>query len=191
MGMAAMAVAGLLAVTPQRAGAVDASFQALAVGDGVRVTVTYPNAPLTPPEGRIADFGGPVAQVLLDSIGESSAYASFPFPGAGPATSPALVRGASGGALPVPDYPFFVYSKAPANPEQEFGSGPYAIRAESDADSSSAGAAVGLDGGDAGALGLSKVTARSESTVDAIVAAATSDTAAVHIGPLTIGRVFS
>lgn len=187
-GAAALTVTTVLAVAPGQAGALDASFQATAAGDGVRVTFTVPNAPLS---DNAADFGGPVAQAVLDSIGESSAYASFPNPGAGPATSPALIRGASGGQLPVPDYPLFVSSKAPAAPKQEFGSGPYLIKAESDADSSAAAAAVGGDAGGQAAVFLSKVSALVESGADAITASATSDTNAFAAGPLRIGRVFS
>ncbi|MGH9000304.1 MAG: hypothetical protein ACRDY7_13050 [Acidimicrobiia bacterium] len=188
LGAAGVAVAGVLGVTPAPAHALDASFRALAAGDGVRVTFTVPNAPLS---DNVADFGGPVAQAVLDSIGESSAYASFPNPGAGPATSPALIRGASGGQAPVPDYPFFVFSKSPGNPKQEFGAGPLLLlRAQSEADSSSALASVGGDAGEA-AVGLAKVEAVVESTAEAITSSASSDTTTFAVGPLRIGRVFS
>ena len=188
LGLVGLATASVIGVSAGQSQAFDGTFQATAAASGARVSSVVPHAPLS---DRVADFGGPVAQSIVDSIGESSAYASFPFPGAGPATSPALVRGASGGQLPVPDYPMFVSSKAPANPKQEFGSGPYTLKAESADQVSSASAVVGLDGGGGTALGLSRSHAESGAKGDSVTAVATSETTGVAVGPLRIGRVLS
>jgi hypothetical protein len=188
LGLVGLATTSVIGVSAGQSQAFDGTFQATAAASGARVSVVVPHAPLS---DRVADFGGPVAQSIVDSIGESSAYASFPFPGAGPATSPALVRGASGGQLPVPDYPMFVSSKAPANPKQEFGSGPYTLKAESADQVSSASAVVGLDGGGGTALGLSRSHAESGAKGDSVTAVATSETTGVAVGPLRIGRVLS
>jgi hypothetical protein len=85
----------------------------------------------------------------------------------------------------------FVSSKAPANPKQEFGSGPYTLKAESADQVSSASAVVGLDGGGGTALGLSRSHAESGAEGDSVTAVATSETTGVAVGPLRIGRVLS
>jgi hypothetical protein len=188
LGLVGLAAAGLVGVSAGPSQAFDGTFQATSAASGVRVSMVVPHAPLS---DRVADFGGPVAQTVVDSIGESSAYASFPFPGAGPATSPALVRGASGGKLPAPDYPLFVSSKAPANPKQQFGNGPLALQAESSDQASTATATVGLDGGGGTALGLSKSHAESGAKGDGVSAVATSETTGFSAGPLQIARVVS
>lgn|GEM_PF-6538283 len=188
LALVGLAAAGLVGVSAGPSQAFGGTFRATSAASGVRVSMVVPHAPLS---DQVADFGGPVAQTVVDSIGESSAYASFPFPGAGPATAPALARGASGGQAPVPDYPLFVSSKAPANPKQQFGNGPLALEAESGDQASAATATVGLDGGGGSALGLSKSHAESGAKGDGVSAVATSETTGFSVGPLQIARVVS
>ena len=72
------------------------SFQAAAIAEGVRYTVTVPGAPLS---DQIADAGGPVAQASLDSLGTSRGFASLPYPGDTATGLPGLVAGFTGGMV--------------------------------------------------------------------------------------------
>jgi len=169
-----------------RAGAEATSFDALAAADGIRTSLIAPHAAVT---DTIVDLGGPSTQAKLDSIGESRAFASFPYPGEFDVTVPGLVRGLEG--VPVPDYPLYVSSSDPTVPKQEMGSGPYAINAESSRGASSATATVGAESPGEAALGLSRSDAAVNAGPDAVVSQATTDTSAFVLGPLRIGRVLS
>jgi hypothetical protein len=65
----------------------------------------------------LADVGAPVTQALLNSSGQSEAFASFPYPGELAVTAGDLVGGATGVASPLPPYPFFIKSTFPNQPE--------------------------------------------------------------------------
>ena len=163
------------------------SFSALAAADGVRVTVTVPHSGLT---NEVADGGGPSVQARVDSLGTSKAFASFPYPGDTVANLPGLVRTLSGG-VPVPDLPFFVQSDHPIVPKQEAGTGPYLLRAQSEASRSAATASVGLASEGIGALGLARSEATVHSTAEAVVSEATSTIESFFVGPLRLGHVVS
>ena len=125
----ALLVAGPVAASVRPAageGRFSGTFSALAAADGVRVTLFQPGVTLTK---TLVDLGGPAAQAALNSLGESRAFASFPYPGDTAVAAPGLLRGA--GNIPAPAYPLYVASDNPAVPRQEAGDGPYALRAES------------------------------------------------------------
>jgi hypothetical protein len=163
------------------------SFSALAAADGVRVTVTVPDSGLT---DEVVDGGGPSVQARIDSLGTSKAFASFPYPGDTVANLPGLVRTLSGG-VPVPDLPFFVQSDDPIVPKQEAGTGPYVLRAQSEATQSAATASVGLASEGIGALGLARSEATVNSTAEAVISEATSTIESFFVGPLRLGHVVS
>jgi hypothetical protein len=154
----------------------------------VRVTWIVPHAPAS---DTVLDLGGPSAQAVLDSIGGSQAFASFPYPGENAVTAPSLIAGASGGQINLPSYPFWVGSTYPVAPKAESGSGPYAIRAESTDTSSESSASVGLDSNGSGSVGLAKSHASTVSAPDAVTAEAATEVTTFAVGPLRIGQVLS
>lgn len=195
--MVAVLAAATLAAGSLAAGAAEVSeadgpyqgtYSASASADGLRVTMTLPAAPLS---NTVADVGGPTAQAIIDSNGASQAFASFPYPGANLAVAGGLVKGASNGQIPAPDYPFYVVAYNPAVPEQSVGSGPYNIKAESDATSSRGTATAGVKTPGVGTLGLAESTASTKSSTAAVLGSASSRITGLAVGPLEIGEVIS
>ncbi|HEY0397493.1 MAG TPA: hypothetical protein VGF00_03855 [Acidimicrobiia bacterium] len=164
------------------------TYSAAATADGVRVTMTLPAAPLS---NTVADVGGPTAQAVLDSNGASQSFASFPYPGANLAVAGGLVKGASNGQVPAPDYPFYVVSYNPTVPEQHVGSGPYAIQAQSSGTSSQGTASAGVRSPGVGTLGLAEAKASTQSSATAVVGSASSRLTGLAVGPLEIGELVS
>jgi hypothetical protein len=150
--------------------------------------MTLPAAPLS---NTVADVGGPTAQAVLDSNGASQAFASFPYPGANLAVAGGLVKGASNGQIPAPDYPFYVVAYNPAVPEQDVGSGPYAIKAESTGSSSQGTATAGVKTPGVGTAGLAEAKASTQSSSSAVLGSASSHITGLAIGPLVIGELIS
>ncbi|MDQ1492989.1 MAG: hypothetical protein QOJ23_5503 [Actinomycetota bacterium] len=187
-GLVAATVAGPLSLSAHGADGYHGTFGAVAAGDAVRVTWIVPHAPAS---DTVLDFGGPSAQVTLDSIGGSQAFASFPYPGENAVSAPSLVAGASGGKINLPSYPFWVGSTYPVAPKAESGSGPYAIKAESTDTSSTSSASVGLDSGGQGSLGLARSSASAVSAPDGVTAQAATEVTSFAVGPLKIGQVLS
>jgi hypothetical protein len=187
-GLVAATVAGPLSLSAHGADGYHGTFGAVAAGDAVRVTWIVPHAPAS---DTVLDFGGPSAQVTLDSIGGSQAFASFPYPGENAVSAPSLVAGASGGKINLPSYPFWVGSTYPVAPKAESGSGPYAIKAESTDTSSTSSASVGLDSGGQGSLGLARSSASALSAPDGVTAQAATEVTSFAVGPLKIGQVLS
>src|SRR5581483_1835738 len=96
-----LAVTGLT-VSPAEAFA--GTFSATAWADAVRYSFIVPSAPGS---STVTDVGGPSTQARLDALGDSRAFASFPYPGDLIVTLPGLFRGLSG--IPLPgEYPFYV-----------------------------------------------------------------------------------
>lgn len=162
------------------------TFAAVASADSVRVTLVEPGVTLTK---TLIDLGGPTAQAAVNSLGESRAYASFPYPGDTAVAAPGLLRGA--GNIPAPDYPLYVASDNPAIPKQEAGDGPYALRAESSDAVSKASANLGVRIEGLGDLGLSRSESSAVSAAEAVTAHARTETSAFSIGPLRIGHIVS
>ena len=65
----------------------------------------------------LVDAGAPVTQTVLNSSGQSEAFASLPYPGELAVTAGDLVGGATGVASPLPPYPLFIKSTYPNQPE--------------------------------------------------------------------------
>lgn len=176
------------AAPPEADGPYQGTYSATTSADGLRVTMTLPAAPLS---NTVADVGGPTAQAVLDSNGASQAFASFPYPGANLAVAGGLIKGASNGQIPAPDYPFYVVAYNPAVPEQSVGSGPYNIKAESNGTSSQGSATAGVKTPGVGTLGLAEARAATKSSTAAVLGSSSSRITGLAVGPLEIGELIS
>ncbi|HVW32106.1 MAG TPA: hypothetical protein VHL53_06170, partial [Acidimicrobiia bacterium] len=186
----AVALLGPVAAWPVRPaageGRFSGTFSAVAAADAVRVTLVQPGVTLTK---TLVDLGGPSAQSSVNSLGESRAFASYPYPGDTVIATPGLLRGA--GNIPAPAYPLYAASDYPAVPEDEAGDGPYALRAQSSDATSESTATVGLRIDGLGDLGLSRSESRAVAAADGVRAHARTETSAFSVGPLRIGHVLS
>lgn len=114
------------------------TYNGQASADGVRATISLKDYLIVE---DVLDGGGPTAQASLDSLGESTAFSSLPYPGATGVGATGLVSTLSGKSLP--SYPFFILSQNPSNPEVTVKQPGYLLHAESDADHSAAQTEVG------------------------------------------------
>ena len=167
-------------------------FSGEATASGVRVTVNAPEAPLT---NTPFDAGAPTAYTQLDTIGGTSAYAAYPFPGtlfqSGPGIAVGLLNQSGVPAPSPPGFPNYVASDG-TTPSAESGAGPYYLKATSSPTKADALATGGIqsDGGNAG-LATATATVESLGAAAGAVATALSTTEALTIGPLAIGSVRS
>jgi hypothetical protein len=126
-----LTIVGLLIASAPVLGAAAAplvKFRAVAGADGLRQTVTRPDAPLS---SQVADSGVPAAQATLDGLGNSEAYGSLVYPGASALSVPGLLSGIIGQSLP--SYPLLASSSDPSQPKDDASKGPASIKAESTA----------------------------------------------------------
>lgn len=143
-------------------------FSAVSRADPLLVELIAAGAPVV--EGGKVGYLTPVStQALVDSLGQSQAFASAPYAGDLVTTAPGTANGAAGGDTQVPDFPFYVYSEYPARPDDQFDAGPYHVVA-----SSVRGSSHGVGGAE---VGLDPVTFEATSTSDAAV---DEDTAVIH-----------
>jgi hypothetical protein len=157
------ATAGLAMVLPATVASADESttgsdtFDALATAEAFRYQFGSPGFLVVE---RYVDFGAPVAQASIDSLGRSAAFASDPYPGETFIAGPGTLSGVTG--LPNPgNYPFYVSTSYPAKPESNFEQPGYLLKAKSEELRSTSSARHG------GAQGDSEVFfAEAASTVD-------------------------
>ena len=160
-------------------------YQAVAAADGVRVTVEMPNAPLS---NTPVDGGGPSAQALITSAGQSQGFASSPYPGENAVALPGTLAGLGAGGIP--PYPFYAASAHPQTAHAEAGQAPLQLVSDSAESSSTATAAFGQSGDPAASSFTS--TASATRTGDDVVS--TSSEAVVEgfrVGPMVLGSVRS
>src|SRR5688500_9639068 len=102
-----------------------------ASAQGMRVTYRVPDFLVV---SEVIDGGGPVAQSLVETGGQSTAFASLPYPGENGVGGPALLLGLLGQSPPG-SYPFYVRADSTVNPTVELTdpSGSYALRATAEA----------------------------------------------------------
>mgnify|MGYP007051655679 CR=1 FL=1 len=104
--IAAFAGAGILGSGSQaQAGVDDVTFAATTSAYGMEFRFTNP----TIPTGIPIEGSGPTTGANLNSLPESTAFASLPYPGETGANASGLVAGVTG--LPVPSYPFYISSR--------------------------------------------------------------------------------
>lgn len=114
------------------------SFSAAASATGIRSRLTVRDFLIFE---DLVDAAGPTAQAALDSIGDSTAFASAPYPGDLVISAPGLVGTATGQS--VPGYPLFVSSQHPSDPEKSFEGQDYSLQARSSDIASVAAGKVG------------------------------------------------
>ena len=156
-------------------------YQLMAAADGVRVTWTVPNFAVV---DSPIDGGGPTAQARLDSLGQSTAFASLPYPGDAFVGLPGLLAGFTG--LPAaPAYPLYVHSSHPTAPDQKFDGPGTALAAHSDADTSTASASGG-SGGDVTVTHPISTAGTTRGGDGTLTATARSAVDAFAVGPLAV-----
>ena len=102
------------------------TYSGQASADGIRATLGVRDYLIIE---DFVDGGGPSAQAALDSLGESTAFSSLPYPGATGIAFPGLIATLSGKS--VPGYPFYVSSQNPSNPNVTVRQPGYLLHAES------------------------------------------------------------
>lgn len=144
------------------------SFEAVAGGGLIQTLVRVDPAIV---QSDLLDPGVVTAQARLTSLGDSTAYASHPYPGAFPLSVPGLVSSAVlQGAASVPEYPFVASSSYPSRPEARVSATSLVLSARSSGDDTSGEAADGVNRTVALAAvdrGSGRVTARAEAELGA------------------------
>jgi hypothetical protein len=186
-GLTAMLVTAVVAGPAPKAGAALA-YTASAAATGVRISETVPGSPAT---DTLVDGGAAVAQALLATGGNSTGFASNPYPGATAAAFPSQLRGLAPQLPAIPDYPFYVAASYPTNPNPDAVASPGGVLtatagpAEVTARAASGGMATGT------ALGRLEARTRVSGGDDSVRSEATSIAQNIVLGPLTIGSVVS
>ena len=112
------------------------TYSGSAAAYGLDLTVANESIPLLPE----VELAGPTSQASLDTLGNSDAYASFPYPGSTAAGLTGLLSAIYG--VQLPSYPFSAStSQVPETSDQNFPG--IALHAESQASSASAATTVG------------------------------------------------
>jgi hypothetical protein len=167
-------------------------FNVVARADAISVEVHDGAVPLVP-AGQPAAFGSPSStQAVFDSLGNSTGFASAPYPGDFAVALPTTVNALSyGKAPPLPPYPFIVTSSYPRAPSAQQTNGPYGITSTSTATGTTADAHLGVIVGAPSVLSSQAAsTAVQDAKTGAMVAQADTLVAAFSVGPLlTVGEV--
>jgi hypothetical protein len=114
------------------------TFSGRATADGVRTTLSVKDYLVVE---DFVDGGGPTASASLDSLGESTAFSSLPYPGSTAVTFPGVVSTLTGKS--VPTYPFVVTSQYPSTPDAQVRQPGYLMQAHSSETDSSAATQAG------------------------------------------------
>jgi hypothetical protein len=155
------------------------SYEAVAAAEGVRFSVSAPGYAVVE---TFIDGGGPVAQSVIDGLGNSRAFASSPFPGDLAISGPGLVAGLTGLPSP-PPYPFYVDSSYPTKEEAKFAQPGYELVARSAEQSSEGTASTGGASGESG-IGVTRVRAVTsrDATTGAVTAEASGAAEVINVG---------
>ncbi|MGH2686831.1 MAG: hypothetical protein ACRDJP_15300, partial [Actinomycetota bacterium] len=135
-GAAITAVVFLVLASSPLPSSAASTFSAAAGGELVRTLIRVQPAIVLE---DLLDPGALAAQASLTSFGESTAFASSPYPGALLVSLPGTLNGVLGPQLPpgtdgvlhVPDYPLYVSSSHPATPSANAHTGSGDLSAES------------------------------------------------------------
>lgn len=159
----------------------DITFDAITSAYGVEFRLTNPSIPT----GIPIEGSGPTSQAELNSLPQSAAFASLPYPGDTGANITGPVKAISG--LPVPDYPLYIQSSNGSPPPQS-GSFPGIDLSANSTDNLSTAKAVAFTDA-AGYVAESTVT---QSREGAVTAASTAIQNGLQIGGvLTLSGVLS
>lgn len=140
------------------------NYDALTSANGVTTTLKNRSIPI----GLTLEGNGPTSQAHLSSLGQSDAFASFPYPGDTVVGLPGLARAAILPGVPIPDYPFYVKSSFGSPPVGGSYPGGLTLAAESTQDRSTSKATV--LSGSSGLVSESRVV----ETADEVVATSSS-----------------
>ena len=171
------------AASPASGGASTGTFSGTAVADAVRVNVSIPNYLLIQ---DFVDGGGPSAQAVLDSLGVSKAFASFPYPGELGVSATGLVSILTGFSLP--SYPLIANSDYPVQPQRNVDQPGLHLDTKSDPGSAVGDARFGETTGDtleAGGFARASVTSDDQHRLTARAEARFS----VAVGPVHVRGV--
>jgi hypothetical protein len=150
------------------------SYSLTARGDALIVEIDDKGAPLVP-GGQLVFASPATAQATVDSLGNSQAFASAPYPGDFLANLTGTVNGLlAGQAPPVPPYPFIVTSNYPTTPSSNTSVGPYVLDVTSAASTSQSQAKMGGLTGDP-AVASSVATSLVKENPDGTASAEASD----------------
>lgn len=142
------------------------------------------------PVGAVIEGDGPIAQAALSSTGESTGFASFPYPGAFFLSLQGLA--ASQGAPETPQYPLLAQSDASLRPKDEVKQPGLDLSAQSSPDASSAQAAAGGTSEQARvASAVAKANVTADKAAGTVLSEASADTEMLTAGPLRIGRILA
>lgn len=171
-GAALLTAAAGVAVTPGQALADGPPYAATANAYGVLVQAANPGMPF----GLTLEGSGPTTSATLESLGTSSAFASFPYPGSTIANFPAVF-----GALinfPVPSYPLMAATSNGAAPQSVDYPG-ITLRAANAPDEIDSYGNVG-----AGGSGFSSQVRIQQESDGGVVSTAGTSANALQLGPL-------
>lgn len=153
------------------------SFEARAQAEGFRFTFGAPGFVAV---DTFIDGGGPVAQSLLDGLGNSQSFASLPYPSDNAISGPGLVAGLTGLPSP-PPYPFYVNSSYPTQEKAEFTQPGINLLATS-GETATDGKATSGGGGEGSAIGATRAHTTSRRDAGAVIAEAVTSADMISIG---------
>jgi hypothetical protein len=177
-----MAVFGLVAAAIgwSPAGATDiTSFDARAQAEGFRFTFGAPGFVAVE---TFIDGGGPVAQFVLDGLGNSQSFASLPYPSDNAISGPGLIAGLTGLPSP-PPYPFYVNSSYPTQEKAEFAQPGINLLATSN-EATTEGTATSGGGGGGSSIGATTAhtSSRRDADTGSVIAEASVTADMINVG---------
>jgi hypothetical protein len=178
--IAALAALGLVSTVIgwAPAGASDImSFDARAQAEGFRFTFGAPGFVAVE---TFIDGGGPVAQSVLDGLGNSQSFASLPYPSDNAISGPGLVAGLTGLPSP-PPYPLYVNSSYPTQEKAEFVQPGLNLLATS-TDLATEGTATSGGGGGGSSIGVTSAHTSSRRDAARVIAEAVVAADMINIG---------
>ncbi|HVW33156.1 MAG TPA: hypothetical protein VHL53_11495 [Acidimicrobiia bacterium] len=140
---------------------------------------------------NFVDAGGPSAQAVLDALGGSRSFASFPYPGDNAIKAPGLFAFATG--TTPPGYPLYASAANPTQPEQAVGDpgGPLSLSAKATGSEADGLARAGTAEGSESGVFRTRAHAHTVKTDDDVKAEAESVLSDVVVGPLSISTIRS
>jgi hypothetical protein len=189
LGVAALVALGW-ATVPAEPGGAAGDYAATASADGVRVGLAVRRFLVVE---QFADAGLPSAQAHVDSLGNSRAWAAYPFPGDLVVSVPGTVAGFGPPGLPaLPPYPLYASATYPTGREAEAGGDGLTLRATAEEQAATALASAGhaSDEVHVGATHAAATASRKAGSLTEAVGESTVE--AFTVGDvLRIGRVHS
>lgn len=174
-------------------GAVPSTFNASARADALDVEFTFPNAPVLP--GGVAGGTSGSAQALTNSLGQSTAFASAPYPGDTLTTLPGTINGLINKSVFPSTYPAYASSASPSQPRSEVGINGYRLDATSQELTSRGAVVIGAESNGPGsppACGTTLTATTAQGDDGAVTASSVADVVGVQIpGILSIPRVLT